>query len=86
MRITYDMSRLIDKKTKHCEDVNMFFLHTQNVSNELNAKVAAFDTQQFNYEFCDTEKVFRNHIDDLKLMEMRCNQTFLEDATFGKKV
>uniref|UniRef100_M1DM67 Uncharacterized protein n=1 Tax=Solanum tuberosum TaxID=4113 RepID=M1DM67_SOLTU len=55
-RIIYVMSRLIDRKMKHFQDVNMFFLPTQNLSNELNAKVAAFDAQQFNYEFCDTEK------------------------------
>uniref|UniRef100_M1DEY2 Uncharacterized protein n=1 Tax=Solanum tuberosum TaxID=4113 RepID=M1DEY2_SOLTU len=70
---------------KHFQDVNMFFLHTQNLSNELNAKVAAFDAQQFNYEFCNTEKALRSQIEDLKRKEMQCNQTFLEDATFGKK-
>ena len=64
----------------------IFFLHTQNLSNELNAKVIAFDAQQLNYGFCDTEMALRRQIDDLKQKEMQCNQTFLEDATFGKKV
>uniref|UniRef100_M1DFG5 Uncharacterized protein n=1 Tax=Solanum tuberosum TaxID=4113 RepID=M1DFG5_SOLTU len=84
-RIIYAMSRLIDRKTKNFQDVNMIFLHTQNLSNELNAKVAAFDAQQFNYEFCGTEKALRSQIDDLKWEEMQCNQTFLEDATFRKE-
>jgi len=38
------------------QEVDMFVLHIQNLSNELNAKIVAFDAQQFNYEFCDTEK------------------------------
>ncbi|KAH0712205.1 hypothetical protein KY289_008164 [Solanum tuberosum] len=42
-RIIYVMSHLTDRKMKHFEDVNMFFLHTQNLIKELNAKVAAFD-------------------------------------------
>ncbi|KAG5580438.1 hypothetical protein H5410_051065 [Solanum commersonii] len=36
-RIIYMMSRLIDRKMKHFQDVNMFFLQTQNLRNELNA-------------------------------------------------
>jgi len=60
-------------------------LHTQNLSNELNANFATFDAQQSNYEFCDTEKALRSQIEDLKREEMQCNQTFLEDATFGKE-
>uniref|UniRef100_M1D921 Uncharacterized protein n=1 Tax=Solanum tuberosum TaxID=4113 RepID=M1D921_SOLTU len=55
------------------------------LSNELNAKVAAFDAQQSNYEFCDTEKALRSQIEDLKREEIQCNQTFLEDATFEKE-
>lgn len=64
----------------------MFFLHTQNLSNELNAKVAEFDVQQSNYEFCDTEKTLRSQIEDLKWKEIQCNQTFHEDATFEKSI
>ena len=41
---------------KHCEDVNMFFFHTQNLRNELNENVATFEDKQFNCEFCDTER------------------------------
>ncbi|KAG5594989.1 hypothetical protein H5410_036221, partial [Solanum commersonii] len=84
-RIIYVMSRLLDRKMKHFQDVNMFFLQIQNLSNELNAKVAAFDAQQSNYEFCDTEKALRSQIENPKREEMHCNQTFLEDATFGKE-
>ncbi|KAK4733991.1 hypothetical protein R3W88_008252 [Solanum pinnatisectum] len=50
---------------KHIQDVDIFFLHTQNLSNELNAKGTAFDAQQSNYEFCDTEKALRSQIEDL---------------------
>ncbi|KAG5615911.1 hypothetical protein H5410_015735 [Solanum commersonii] len=64
-RVIYVMSRLIDRKLKHIQDVDMFFLHTQNLSNELNAKVATFYARQFNYEFCDTEKALRSQIEDL---------------------
>ncbi|KAG5616469.1 hypothetical protein H5410_016293 [Solanum commersonii] len=84
-RIIYVMSRLIDRKMEHFQDVNMFFLHTQNLSNELNANVSAFDAQQSNYELCDTEKALRSQIEDLKREEMQCNQTFHKDATFGKE-
>ncbi|KAG5592682.1 hypothetical protein H5410_043196 [Solanum commersonii] len=84
-RIVYVMSRLIDRKMEHFQNVNMFFLHTQNLSNELNAKVAVFDAQQSNYEFCDTEKALRSQIEDLKRVKMQCNRTFHEDATFGKE-
>ncbi|KAK4729439.1 hypothetical protein R3W88_022427 [Solanum pinnatisectum] len=64
------MSHLIKIKSKHFQDVKMFFLHTQNLSNELNVKVAAFDAKQSNYEFCDTEKALRSQIEDLKREEM----------------
>ncbi|KAG5615454.1 hypothetical protein H5410_015278 [Solanum commersonii] len=84
-RIIFVMSRLIDRKMKHFQVVNMFFLNTQNLSNELNEKVAAFDAQQSNYEFCVTEKALRSQIEDLKWEEMQCNQTFLEDASFEKE-
>ncbi|KAH0645768.1 hypothetical protein KY284_033652 [Solanum tuberosum] len=40
-RIIYVMSRFIDRKMEHFQNVNMFFLYTQNLSNELNAKVVA---------------------------------------------
>ncbi|KAK4717111.1 hypothetical protein R3W88_015449 [Solanum pinnatisectum] len=71
---------------KHFQDVNLFFLHTQNLSNELNAKVAAFDTQQSNYEFCDTEKALRSQIEDLN--GRRCNaiRFFLKMPHLGKSV
>ncbi|KAK4726858.1 hypothetical protein R3W88_031775 [Solanum pinnatisectum] len=49
----------------------IFFLHTQNLSNELNAKVVVFDAQQSNYEFCDTEKALKSQIEDLTLQEMQ---------------
>ncbi|KAK4731696.1 hypothetical protein R3W88_024684 [Solanum pinnatisectum] len=65
-RIIYVVSHLIDRKTKHIQDVDMFFLHTQNLSNELNAKGVAFDAQQSHYEFCETEKSLRSQIEDLK--------------------
>uniref|UniRef100_M1DLR5 Uncharacterized protein n=1 Tax=Solanum tuberosum TaxID=4113 RepID=M1DLR5_SOLTU len=70
---------------EHFQNVNMFFLHTQNLSNELNAKVGAFDAQQSNYEFFDTEKALKSQIEDLKRQEMQCNQNFHEDATFGNE-
>ena len=44
-------SHIIDRKMKHCEDVNMFFLRTQNLNNKVNAKVARFHAQQLNFEF-----------------------------------
>ncbi|KAG5586183.1 hypothetical protein H5410_046617, partial [Solanum commersonii] len=56
-----------------------------NLSNELNGKVGTFDAQQSNYELCDTKKALRSQIEDLKWEEMQCNQTFHEDATFGKE-
>ncbi|KAG5630344.1 hypothetical protein H5410_002061 [Solanum commersonii] len=63
----------------------IIFVPLINLNNELNAKVAAFDAQQFNYEFCNTEKALRSQIEDLKRKEMQCTQTFLEDAIFGNK-